>query len=92
MSIGNPRGARLSRDTDADIERRQIASWRAASPAELARLVDDASQAVRALALAGLKARHPGATDRELVARFAAMTLGPELARRAYPELGTLEW
>jgi hypothetical protein len=84
------RHARLSRDTDADAEARQIAAWRAMTPAALARLVDEASQAVRDLAMAGLKARYPGATDRELTIRFAALTVGDELAERAYPEIRSL--
>jgi hypothetical protein len=87
---GATRGV-LARDTDAAVEARQIAVWRQMSPAEIAALVAGASRAVRALALAGLRARHHAASERELVARFAALTMGRDLARRAYPELDRLD-
>ena len=37
------------------------------------------------MALAGLRRRHPGASESEIVARFALLTLGPSLAHRVYP-------
>jgi hypothetical protein len=83
--------ARLSRDTDRVIEDDQIAAWRAATPAELARLVDDASTAVRELAIAGIRSRYPDAAEGEILARFAALTMGREIASRAYPELQDLD-
>ncbi len=85
------RRALLSRDTDPDIEARQIETWRRMSSIEIAELVAGASRAVRDLALAGLRARHPQASERELVARYAALTLGRDLARCAYPELDHLD-
>ncbi len=87
----SPREARLSRDTDRAAEDRQIAAWRGLSTIEVAQLVAGASRAARALALAGLRDRYPSASDRELTVRLAALELGPELARRAYPELDRLE-
>ena len=88
MNPSNPeRPARLSTDTSADAEARQIAIWRALSSVQIAELVGGASRAIRALAFAGLRARHPGASDSELLARYARLTLGPELAARVYPEL-----
>lgn len=92
MSGGrSPLAARLSRDTDRKAEERQILAWRSLSTVEIAGLVAGASRAARALALAGLRARYPSASRHELTARLAAMTLGPTLARRAYPELDHLE-
>ncbi|MBM3778186.1 MAG: hypothetical protein FJW23_08095 [Acidimicrobiia bacterium] len=85
-----PRRARLSRDTDAETEARQIETWRGLSSVEISALVAGASRAARTVALAGLRARHPLASDRELVARLAAITLGRDLARRVYPELDRL--
>jgi len=82
--------ARLSSDTTLDAEQRQVARWQAMSSVEIAQLVESASQAARELALAGLRARHPEASARELVARLARITLGPELATRVYPELAGL--
>ena len=83
--------ALLSRDTDPAIEARQIETWRRLSSVEIAEIVAGASRAARGLALAGLRARHPRASDRELVVRLAAIALGRELARQAYPELDRLD-
>lgn len=85
------RRALLSRDSDPEVEARQIEAWRRMSSIELAKVVAGASQAVRALALAGVRARYPQASERELVARLAAVTLGRDLARRVYPELDRLD-
>ena len=49
------------------------------------------SEAVRDLALAGVRARYPEATPRELFLRLAIVTLGIDLARKAYPELERLD-
>jgi len=57
------------------------------SDLERAEVITGACRAVRALAFAGLRARHPEASERMLVALYAELTAGPELARRAYPEL-----
>lgn len=81
----------LSRDTAPEVEAQLVQIWRRLSSIERAQLVAGASRAARALALAGLRARHPGASNRELVARLAALTLDRELARRVYPELDHLD-
>ena len=64
----------LSDDTSRDAERQQIAVWQSLSTVEIAALIDGASRAARTLALAGLRIRHPNASDQELVARFAEMS------------------
>jgi len=87
----SPLAARLSRDTDRLAEQRQIVAWRSLSTVEIARLVAGASRAARTLALAGLRARYPSASDHELTVRLAAITLGRALATRAFPELDHLE-
>ncbi len=87
----SPLEGRLSRDTDRVAEERQVAAWRSLSTVEIARLVAGASRAVRTLALAGLRARYPSASPHELTVRLAAITLGPALARRAYPDVDRLE-
>lgn len=56
------------------------------SPEEKLRLAASASASVRALAMAGLRLRHPDATDREIFLRYAMLTLGAESARMVYPE------
>lgn len=42
------------------------------------------SQAVRELALAGIRARHPAADDHELRVRLAVRLYGRECARRVF--------
>jgi hypothetical protein len=85
------RRAVLTRDTDREIEDRQVQIWRGLSSIEIAEVVAGATRTARALSLAGLRARYPVASDRELVVRLAALTLGSDLARRVYPELAVLD-
>jgi hypothetical protein len=70
----------LSRDTSGEAERLQVRAWRALSALEVARIVGSSSRGVRALALAGIRSRHPGAREEELAAHLAVTTLGSELA------------
>ncbi|CAN5709249.1 hypothetical protein BH24ACI5_BH24ACI5_13390 [soil metagenome] len=81
------RGAVLSADTSAEAERRQVEIWRRMSDVERAQVITGACRAVRTFAFAGLRARHPEASEHLLVALYAELTAGPELARRAYPDL-----
>jgi hypothetical protein len=76
----------LALDTTPDIEQRQIESWRAMSPREKADIVSAFTIAYE-LALAGIRHRHPESTAQEQFLRLALLTLGPDLARRAYPEI-----
>jgi phosphoserine phosphatase len=82
--------AALSADTSSDAQKIQIARWREMSPAEKLRLVTQLSQAVDALALAGIRAAYPSASPRECFLRLACRRLGDELALRAYPEIADL--
>ena len=77
----------LSADTTRHAERLQVIAWRSMSSVQRAQLVAGAARTVRAIALAGLRQRHPGASESEIVARLALLTLGPSLARRVYPQL-----
>jgi len=43
------------------------------------------------LALAGVRQRHPDASPREQRLRLAVITLGLDLARRAFPEIAALD-
>jgi hypothetical protein len=83
------RRAVLSSDTTAAAEAVQVRAWRAMAPADIARLVDELSSMTRALAIAGLRERYPDASEPELVARLAEITLGRELALRVYPFLAS---
>jgi hypothetical protein len=80
----------LSADTTADIEQRQIDAWRRLSSVERMRLVSDTTRAVMALALAGIRTRHPQASDRECFLRLAAIRLGADTTRRVYPDAAQL--
>jgi hypothetical protein len=77
----------LSPDTSADAEALQIQRWREMSDLEKADLIRGACRAARAMALAGIRARHPDAPDSELIPRFAALTLGVDVARLLYPRV-----
>ena len=69
-------------DTDVEVERRQIEVWRRMTPAEKLGIVAGLVRATEELALAGLKQRHPGATDRELELRLAALRLDRDIMVR----------
>ena len=80
----------LASDTSPDIERMQIALWCRMSPMEKARAVGHVSRSVRELALAGIRHRHPDASEQECRLRYAVLTLGRTLACAAYPEASSL--
>ena len=82
--------ARLAADTTAEIEERQVRAWREMPPADKAALVAGLTNATIVLARAGLRERYPGASDRELFLRLAILTLGRDLAWRAYPDARSL--
>ena len=81
----------LSPDTSQDVERIQIEGWRRMAPAQKAALVSGLTEAVFEVARAGIRARHPHASPREQRLRLAIITLGPDLARRAFPEVDDLD-
>lgn len=81
---------RLAADTDADVERMQIAGWRAMTPAQKAAIVSGLTAAAFEMAQAGVRHRFPDATPREQRLRLAIQVHGPELATRAYPDAAAL--
>lgn len=81
----------LADDTSPDVEARQIEAWRRMSPAEKLDLVSSLSMMTFDLALAGVRRRHPEASDREVFLRLAIVNLGRDLAARAYPEIAALD-
>jgi hypothetical protein len=87
VSPGDEETGVLSADTTRHAERLQVMAWRSMSSVQRAQLVTGATRAVRAIAFAGLRERHPSASESEIVARFALLTLGPALAHRVYPHL-----
>jgi hypothetical protein len=60
------------------------------SPVEKLHLVSDATRAVIDLSFAGIRQRHPAASDRECFLRFACIVLGRDVARVVYPDVAQL--
>ena len=81
----------LSFDTSREVERMQIDAWRRMSADEKAAMVTGLTAAAVSMTLAGIRHRHPGASPHEQKLRFAVLTLGSELARKAFPEIETLD-
>ena len=81
----------MSADTSAETEQRQIEQWRQMTATEKAALVTGLTRAAFDLAPAGVRDRYPGAAPREQFLRLAVVTLGDELAAKAYPEIATLD-
>jgi hypothetical protein len=77
----------LAADTSPQAERVLIELWRRASPARKMAMVLSANQTARALAMTGLRERHPGDSPARLQRRLADLWLGPELAAKAYGPL-----
>jgi hypothetical protein len=81
----------LSGDTSEAVEASQIEGWRQMTAAHKAALISGLTQAAFDLALAGVRHRYPGRPPREHVLRLALLTLGADLAGRAYPEIDLLD-
>ena len=86
-----PMAVPLATDTSPDIESRQVAAWRAMTPAAKAEAIAALTTLTQEMALAGVRARYPGRSDREHFLRLAIVNLGLELASQAYPEIATLD-
>jgi hypothetical protein len=84
------RSGRLASDSTSDVETLQIDSWRRMSSLQKAELVERATADVVTLARAGIRQRHPDASERECFIRLAAIQLGPSLVRDVYPDARTI--
>jgi hypothetical protein len=73
-----------SPDANPEAERVLIELLRQAPAWRKLQLADRMSSTVRGLSLAGLRARHPRASEAELRRRFADLYLGSELAAKVY--------
>jgi hypothetical protein len=72
-------------DTDPATWHRLEERMRALSPGEKARMVGELNASVRAAALAGIRRRHPEATEREQRLYLAALLIDDdELMKRAF--------
>ena len=77
-------------DTSPEAAQVQLDLWRRMSTIEKAAVVSGVSTAVLRLSLAGIRSRHPDASDRECMLRLAVITLGRELTCKVYPEAAGL--
>jgi len=80
----------LNHDTSRQAEDLQVELWRRMSQLSKIQTVSALSRSVLQLSLTGIRQRFPESTDRECKIRLARLTLGPELANRAYPESSKL--
>jgi len=78
----------LFSDTHPKMEALQIQLWRQASPTRKMQMLAQLNASARILALTGLRARYPQASEVELRRRLAGLLLGEETARRVYGEIG----
>ena len=76
----------MSADTSPAMERLQIDLWRRMTPLDKARAVTQLTRATQELARAGIRQRHPHASERECRLRLAVLKLGPRLAVLVEPD------
>lgn len=74
----------LYSDTHPTMEALQIQLWRQASPTQKMEMLAQLNTAARTLALAGLRAQFPQASEAELHFHLARLLLGEQLARKVY--------
>jgi hypothetical protein len=74
----------LYSDTDPKIERMQIELIRRMPIWRKMSMVDGLNEAVKSLALTGIKERNPSATPEQIHRMLADLMLGEELARKVY--------
>jgi hypothetical protein len=77
----------LSSDTHPKMEALQIELWRRASPTRKMHMLAQLNASAHTIALAGLRSRHPQASEAELRRRLAGLLLGEDLARKVYGEV-----
>lgn len=77
----------LFSDTRPEAEQVLIDLLRRASTTRKLEMLGQMNAAAHQLALQGLRARHPGATEAQLQRYLADLLLGPDLAARAYGSL-----
>jgi hypothetical protein len=71
-----------SEDGNYGVERFLFERWRSMSPREKIGLLDQHSACLRELSLAGLRARHPTASEPQIELLAAKLWLGEELFER----------
>ena len=78
----------LYSDTHPKMEALQIELIRRMPSWKKMAMVDSLNETVKALALGGIRQRHPDATPEQLRRMLAEMMLGAELARKVYDRAG----
>ena len=76
----------LFSDTDSDAHAAQMRVYRRIGPAGRVRLAMQMSEEARALALEGIRRRHPDYQTDELQTALLVMFLGEELVQQAWPD------
>ena len=76
----------LYSDTHPKMEALKIQLWRQSSPTGKMNMLAQLNASARLLALTGLRAKYPKASESELRRKLAELLLGEELERRVYGE------
>ena len=71
-------------DTSPDTRRILVEGYRAMPGWRKIRIVQELNRRTTALALADIRARHPDASERELLLRLASRRMDPELLRERF--------
>ena len=79
------------RDTSPDAHEAQLRCYRRMSGAEKVALAVQLSEDIRAVALAGIRTRHPEYSDREAWYALQRLLLGDDLFGRAWPQAPRLD-
>jgi hypothetical protein len=74
-------------DTHPNMEALQIRLLRKAPSWKKMKMMADLNESAQKLALAGLRSRHPEASEKELHRRLADLLLGEDLALKVYGEI-----
>ena len=77
----------MQQDTSTTQQEAYFARLRLLSPEQRLRIVTRLNRGVRRLALAGLRLRHPGASEEDLNIRLFVRLHGRVLARRVFPSV-----
>lgn len=75
----------ISADTDEDVSARQVEAWRSMTPTERADLARRLTNDVTRIAIAGIRAQYPDATDDEVRYELARRQYGEEIAAPLRP-------
>ena len=78
-------------DTSLDAFEVQTRAYRALGPEGRVQVLAELSEAVRAVAMAGIRSRHPHYTEEETRQALYRLLLGDDLVRAVWPDLRLVE-